>query len=100
MDAVPSNLRGSYNSRFDSFRFNVKIPDEFPLIDFRIASAEQVAPLANLIEEFTHRFQFALTPFGILYRATTLTQTRLCARVLSKLADDDRLRLPIPWLDS
>ncbi|MFF9042278.1 hypothetical protein ACF090_43250 [Streptomyces sp. NPDC014892] len=94
---VPPNLSGSYQPRTDHLRFNVRIPDEFPFIDYEVRRAEDLPGLAVIVEEFLHRCQWAATPFGLVYRTAALVQARLGLRLLCTLAADPSLRLPTPW---
>src|SRR5690348_1285874 len=92
-------LRGSYYTRTDHFRFNKRIPDEFPFISYEVREPGDLASLAVLVEEFFHRCQLAATPFGLVLRAAALVQVRQMLNILSRLAADHSLRLPTPWFD-
>lgn len=94
---VPPDLRGSYQPRTDHLRFNVRIPDEFPFIDYEVQRAEDIPGRAVLVEEFLHRCQWAATPFGLVYRTAALVQARSGLRLLRTLAADHSLTLPTPW---
>jgi hypothetical protein len=96
---LPPGLRGSYHPWTDSLRFNRRIPDSFPFISYKVSRADQVSPLAVLVEEFLHRCQWAATPFGLVFRATCLVQAREAVHILRLLAEDPGLRLPTPWLE-
>lgn len=96
---VPLDLRGSYHSYTDHLHFNRRIPDEFPFIDYAVRKPAEVAGLAFLIEEFFHRCQWAATPFGLVLRAACLVQARETIRILRRLAAEQALRLPTPWLE-
>jgi hypothetical protein len=80
-------------------RFNKRIPDEFPFIDYAVREPGDIPGLAVLIEEFLHRCQWAATPFGLVFRAAVLVQVRETIRILRTLAKDSSLVLPTPWLD-
>lgn len=95
--AVPAGLRGHYRPFTDHLRFNQCIPDGFPFIDYEVRVPEDLASLAVLVEEFLHRCQWAATPFGLVFRASVLVQTRQMLTILRALAADRSLRLPAPW---
>lgn len=95
--AVPHGLRGSYHPRTDHLRFNQRIPDEFPFIDYEVRSAADLAALTVLVEEFLHRCQWAATPFGLVFRAAALIQTQKTLTILRTLAADPSLCMPTPW---
>ena len=88
---------GVYLPPTSSMRFAAPIPDEFPFLEFAELSSQDIAPVAAVLEEFAHRFQFETTHFGCLYRLASLIQTRKCLSLLHWLADDASRRLPIPW---
>ncbi|MFF5367893.1 hypothetical protein [Streptomyces sp. NPDC013187] len=96
----PQHLSGSYQPPTDHLRFNLRIPDEFPFIDYEVRGVDDIPDRAVLIEEFLHRCQWAATPFGLVYRTAALVQTRIGLRILSTLAADPSLRLPTPWYGS
>ncbi|MFD0688655.1 hypothetical protein [Actinomadura fibrosa] len=92
-------LTGSYHPRTDHLRFNQRIPDAFPFIDYEVGSAELVNDRAVLIEEFLHRCQWAATPFGLVFRQAALAQVRESIGILRHAAADPAIRLPTPWFD-
>jgi len=89
---------GVYLPPTSSMRFASPIPDEFPFLDFASLTTQDIAPLAALLEEFAHRFQFETMHFGCLYRLACLIQTQHCLSLLRWLAHDPSRQLPTPWM--
>lgn len=92
-------LRGRYVPRTDHINFSTRIPDEFPHMEFAVKAPDQIGPKAVLIEEFVHRFQWAFTQAGVLYRLGCLVQVEHALEMLKCLKDYPSLRLAPPWIN-
>lgn len=92
-------LQGKYQPNTDHIRFNQRIPDEFPFIDYEVHDRSDLTGLAMLIDEFIHRCQWAATPIGLVFRMAALAQIKESLEVARKLAANQSLILPAPWLD-